>query len=108
MPVHASNAEIFFPDEEAHPSESEGLKLLEDILEISIDDADGQEAREPEKIPMSTPQRQVQAKKCEFEPAPPIQMLCSQKQYDLEEVLQSIQPKISLAQLLDASATLRQ
>ena len=34
-------------------------------------------------------------------------MLRGQKQYDLEEVLRSIQPEISLAQLLDASATLR-
>jgi hypothetical protein len=59
-------------------------------------------------VPTSNPQRRTQVKTREFERAPPIQMLRGKEQYNLEEVLQSIQPEISLAQLLDASATLRQ
>ena len=92
---------------EAHSTESEGLKLLEDIKQISMDE-DTQETIDSDNIQTSTPQRHVQMRKHEFERAPPIQMLCRQKQYDLEEVLQSIQPELSLAQLLDTSATLRQ
>ena len=93
-------------DGEAHPPESEGLKLLEDIMEISREE-NNQEAMESDNVPMFTPQCRVQVRKREYERAPPIQMLQGQKQYDLEEVLRSIQPEISLAQLLDASATLR-
>ena len=92
---------------EAHSTEAEGLKLLEDIMQISMDE-DTQETMDSDNIQTSTPQRRVQTRKCEFERAPPILMLRGQKQYDLEEVLQSIQPELSLAELLDASATLRQ
>jgi hypothetical protein len=106
---------------ETHPTECEGLKLLADILEISAD----KDRPEPmvsenipptprniqivsENIPTSSHQQCTSVRKREYERVPPIQMLRGQKQYDMEEVLQSIQPEISLAQLLDASATLRQ
>jgi hypothetical protein len=87
-----------------HATEAEGLKLLEDILEMSVDE----ERPEPmisENVPTSNPQCRAPVRKREFERAPPIQMLRGQKQYDMEEVLQSIQLEISLAQLLDASAS---
>jgi hypothetical protein len=66
---------------EIHPTEAEGLKLLEDILEMSVDEEGPQPTisedvpTEPQQVLISDRQRRTSARKREFERTPPIQML---------------------------------